>query len=65
MSKNWDYIKEIDNLNEAYRKFLYDLPSIHEEAFSKFEIKIKQNNFISPWITKGIVKSFKEKQKSV
>ena len=57
--KTWDYIKEIDNPNEAYSKFLYDFSSIYEEAFPKLEIKIKQKNLISPWITKGIMKSSK------
>ena len=61
--KTWDYIKEIDNPNEAYSKFLYDFSSLYEEAFPKLEIKIKQKNLISPWITKGIMKSSKQKQK--
>ena len=58
-----DYIKEIDSPNEAYSKFLYDFSSHYEEAFPKLEIKIKQKSLISPWITKGIMKSSKRKQK--
>ena len=50
--KTRDYIKEIDNPNEAYSKFLYNFSSLYEEAFPKLEIKIKQKNLISPWITK-------------
>ena len=61
--KTWDYIKEIDIPNKAYSKFLYDFSSIYEEAFPKLEIKIKQKNLIDPWITKGITKSSKQKQK--
>ena len=61
--KTWDYIKEIDNPNEAYSKFLYDFSSLYEEAFHILEIKIKQKNFIRPWITKGIIKFSKQKQK--
>ena len=61
--KIWDCIKEIDNPNEAYSKFLYNFSSLYDEAFLKLEIKIKQKKLISPWITKGIMKSCKQKQK--
>ena len=54
-------LQEIDKPKEAYTKFLYDLSSVYEEAFPKLEIKIKQKNIISPCITKGILKSFKQK----
>ena len=54
--RTWDYIKEINNPNEAYSKFLYDFSSLYEEAFPKLEIKIKQKSLISPWIIKGIMK---------
>ena len=57
MAKNSDYINKIDNLNEAYSKFLYDFFSLYEEAFLKLEIKIKQKVLISPWIIKEIMKS--------
>ena len=36
--KTWDYVKEIFNPNEAYRKFLYGFFSLYEEAFPKLEI---------------------------
>ena len=39
--KDWDYIKEVDNPNEAYSKILYDFSSLYEKAFPKLEIKIK------------------------
>ena len=42
--KTWDYVKEIDNPNEAYSKFLYDFSSLYDKAFPKLEIKIKQKN---------------------
>ena len=61
--RTWDYIKEIDNPNEAYSKFLYEFSSLYEEAFPKLEIKIKQKSLISPWIIKGIMK-FPNKNKN-
>ena len=42
---------------------MYNFSSLYEEAFLKLEIKIKQKKLISPWITKGIMKSCKQKQK--
>ena len=57
--KTWDYIKEIDNLNEAYSKFLFDFFSFYGEAFPKLEIKVKQKNLLSSRVTKGIMKSSK------
>ena len=45
--KTWDYIKEIDNPNEAYSKVLYNFSSIYEEDFPKLEIKIEQKSLIS------------------
>ena len=59
--KNKDYIKEIDK--EAYSKWICDFCSLYEEVFPKSETRIKQKTSLLPWITKGIMKSFKQKQK--
>ena len=59
--KVWDYIREIDNHNEAYSNHF---SSVYEEASPKLEIKIKQKNLNSPWITKGIMKSSKQNVES-
>ena len=56
-------MEQIDNPTETYGKFLYDFSSLYEKVFLNLEIKIKQKNFVSPWITKGIMKSSKQKQK--
>ena len=62
--KTWDYIKEIDNSNEAYSRLIHDFLSLCEEAFPKLEIKIKQKKtLISPSIFKGIIKSSKRRLK--
>ena len=42
---------------------MYDSSSLYEEAFPKLEIRIKQKNVISPWITKVILKPSKQKLK--
>ena len=54
-------LQETDKPKEAYTKFLCDFSSVYEEAFPKLGIKIKQKNIISPCITKGILKSSKQK----
>ena len=36
---------------------------MYEECFPKFKIKLNQRKNLSPWITKGIKKSSKRKQK--
>ena len=50
--KTWDYVKEIDNSNKAYSKFLYDSSSLYKEGFPKLEIKIKQNKASVPGLPK-------------
>ena len=50
--KTWDYIKEIDNSNKAYSKFLYDSSSLYKEGFPKLEIKIKQKKASVPGLPK-------------
>ena len=41
---------------------MHDFFSLYQEAFSRLETEIKQKNLISAWITKGIMKSSKQKQ---
>ena len=49
--------------NNAYNEFLRFLLGLYNEAFLKQKIKIKRKSFNSPWMTKGLVKSSKKKQK--
>ena len=56
-------LKKSTILMKFYRKFLYDFSPLYGETFPKLKIKIKQKTVISPWITKGIMKSSKQKQK--
>ena len=50
-------------MNEAYNKFLEIFTELYEEYFLIRKIKIKPKRALSPWITNGIAKSSKRKQK--
>ena len=52
-----------ENASESYGSILCKFTDLFNITFPKKEVKIKRKNFISPWITKGLVKSSKKKQK--
>ena len=60
---NWNEVKQSNNANESYAKFSEICTSLYEECFPKFKIKLNQRKNLSPWITKGIKKLSKRKQK--
>ena len=60
---NWENIKTIECPESAYNLFLQQFSAAYENAFPKVKIKIKIKNLLSPWISKGILKSSKKKQK--
>ena len=45
------------------RSFLKQFLKIYNDSFPLIKITIKQKQLISPWITKGLIKSSKQKQK--
>ena len=60
---NWNEIKQSKNANESYPKFPETCTFLYEECFPKFKIGLNQRKHFSTWITKGIKKSPKRKQK--
>ena len=60
---NWNEVKQSNNANESFAKFSEICTSLYEERFPKFKIKLNEREKLSPWITKGIKKSSKRKQK--
>ena len=58
---DWHEIKVYENPDEAYRFFLHKFLAI--SFFPKENIKVKSKDSQSPWITKGIKKSPKHKQR--
>ena len=53
----------IKDPNEAYKTFLNLFSNLYEIAFPKIKIKLNSKTRLSPWITRGILKSSKRKQK--
>ena len=60
---SWEIIKSVKDPNESYKKFIAILSSINDEFFPKSRIKVRHNKNTTPWITRGIAKSSKRKQK--
>ena len=58
---SWDSVKKIDDSNES--KFLEIFSSLYEKYFPLTKVKLKPKRKNSPWITNGIAKSSKRKQK--
>ena len=63
LSINFNEVKNYDDPNEAYKKFLNIFNSIYDIYFPKVLVRLKTKHIQSPWITKGIIKSSKRKQK--
>ena len=53
----------IKDPNEAYKTFLNASSNLYEIAFPKIRIKVNSKTRLSPWITRGILKPSKCKQK--
>ena len=62
-NRNWDDITKIEDPNKAYKYFLNIFIDIYDKSFPKSEVKVKFKSDQSPWITKGIAKSSKKKQR--
>ena len=59
---NWgDVIKNISP-NESYNIFIERFSQIYEEAFPEMKTEVKNKTLLSPWVTKGLIKSSKRKQ---
>ena len=63
LSVNWDELKTCDDPNEAYKQFFNIFNSLCDIYFPMVFVRLKTKHIQSPWITKGIAKSSKRKQK--
>ena len=62
-NRNWDDIQKIEDPNKAYKYFLDTFTDIYDNSFPKSKVKVKFKSDQSLWITKGIAKSSKKKQR--
>ena len=60
---NWNSIYQFNCPNQAYNCFLKHFAEIYDTAFPEYKIEIKTKSLLSPWITRGIIKSSKRKHK--
>ena len=58
-----DSVKNLEQPNEAYNKFIEIFIELYEEYFPIRKIKTKPKRALCLWITNGIAKSSKQKQK--
>ena len=63
LSVKWDEVKNCDDPNETYKQFFNIFNSVYDIYFPKVFVRLKTTHIQSPWITKGIAKSSKRKQK--
>ena len=60
---HWEEVETNQNPNEAYKIFLEKIRSLYNYLFQTKKIVISKKDLKSPWITTGIKKSSKLKQR--
>ena len=60
---NWAHITSCQSSNDAYDLFLEKFITLYNTHFPIKTIEIKTKSLFSPWITNGLLKSSKQKQK--
>ena len=60
---DWNEVKSCEHPSESYEIFLTKFLSIYDDFFPKQKIKVKSKDIQRPWITAGIKKSSKHKQR--
>ena len=63
LETDWSFVLEISNSDHAYDIFLKQFLKMYNTCFPTRTVEIKRKNLLSPWITRGIIKSSKQKQK--
>ena len=59
----WDDILPVNSPDNAYETFYIIFSDLYDTAFPKREIEIKSQHLQSRWITRGLQKSSKRKQR--
>ena len=61
-SVNWDFVTLCQSVDDSYDSFLRKLLVIYNSHFPIKEIQIATKSLLSPWMTKGLLKSSKKKK---
>ena len=59
----WDEIMPFQNSDDAYKAFLKRFSTLYDTYFTEKKIKLKNKDLQSPWITEGIRRTPKHKQR--
>ena len=59
----WDDLISSKQTDSVYEAFLNKFTSLYDKMFEKFAVTVKSKTLKNPWITKGILKSSKTKQR--
>ena len=62
-SIDWDFVTQMSLSDDSYNIFLEKFVQIYAQAFPERKIEIKPKNLVSPWITLGLRKSSRKKQR--
>ena len=62
-SIDWDLVTETSLPNHSCNIFLEKFVQLYDQAFPERKIEIKAKNLVSPWITRGLRKSSRKKQR--
>ena len=61
-STDWDLVTQTSLPNHSYNIFLEIFVQIYDETFPERKLEIKAKNLVSPWITRSLRKSSRNKQ---
>ena len=61
MNQNWGNILASDDVIEAYSNFISVIKNIYDTAFPFTKVREKKHSYTKPWMTKGLVNSYKKK----
>ena len=59
----WDDVISSKQTDSVYEAFLDKITSLYDKIFEKFPVTVKSKTLKNPWVTKGILKSSKTKQR--
>ena len=60
---NWDHVINELNVDYAHNKFITTFVKLYDKIFPLQEYQVNEKSMRSPWITSGLKKSSKQKQK--
>jgi hypothetical protein len=60
---DWDLVYQSTDASTAYDVFIKTFSDLYETVFPKYVVEMKRKTIQNPWMTKGLLKSSKRKQR--